>query len=135
MRAINAQYWACQEVSLDSLSLSESQHTVIVADYCRARWLIFSKVPSETFTKSWWVKARNKREWVNKWVPDFIICHPKQLLFIELKKSKTSRWGMNGSKYSEEQMEWVYVLDWYEWVTAKFCHGSDEAIEFIKSFD
>ena len=40
------------EVNLDS-TLSESQHTVIVADYLRARSIMFSKVPSETFTKSW----------------------------------------------------------------------------------
>ena len=122
------------EVSLDS-TMSESQHTVIVADYCRARWLIFSKVPSETFTKSWWVKAKNKREWVNKWVPDFIICHPKQLLFIELKKSRTLRGGMNGSVYGDEQIVWIEWLNRYEWTSAKFCHGSYEAIEFIKSFD
>ena len=57
------------------------------------------------------------------------------ILFIELKKSKTSRGGMNGSKYSEEQVEWIDWLNIYDDVTAKFCHGSDEAIEFIKSFD
>lgn len=42
---------------------------------------------------------------------------------------------MNGSKYSEEQVEWIDWLNIYDDVSAKFCHGSDEAIEFIKSFD
>lgn len=72
---------------------------------------------------------------MNKWVPDFIICHPKQLLFIELKKSRTPRGGMNGSVYWDEQVEWINYLDKREWVSAKFCHWSYEAIEFIKSFD
>lgn len=97
-----------------------------------AKWLdfnnyIFSKIPSETFTKSWSQKRKNKIEWLKPWLPDLIIILKRwSLLFIELKRAKKSL-----SKVSKEQKDWIDSLNNISNVQAVVCYGSEEAINTI----
>jgi len=101
---------------------------------------IFYKSPSETYTKSWKQKRKNKLEWVTKWFPDTtIILKCNKLLFIELKRQKPilKNWtiGKSPSVVSEEQLKWKEELNKIENVQCEICYWCNEAIETIKRID
>lgn len=92
--------------------------TPLEADDCKAlvQWmdfkgLKFSHVPSETFTKSWRQKTKNKQMGVRKGVPDYLIIIPAdrsktekaEVVFLEVKREK-------GGRLSTEQKEWIAGL-------------------------
>lgn len=111
---------------------SEHQEALILANWLRFNFYNFYKSPSETWTKSWSQKRKNKMEWVTKGFPDYtIILKRNSLLFIELKKVKGKKGGLNWSKISLEQKEWIQDLQNIDNIEAKVCHWAQEAIDFI----
>lgn len=91
----------------------------------------YTKTAQETFTASWGTKMRNKAEGVKKGIPDYVIITKKTLLFIELKKTKGKRGGMNGSVISDEQIKWIESLNKVG-VPAFVAHGADEAVKIVE---
>ena len=102
-----------------------------LAHYLRANGYVFYKSPSETFTKSWSQKRKNKLEWVTKWYPDItIILKRWSLLFIELKRKKKSL-----SRVSNEQKFWINELNNINNVQAEVCYWAAEAISLIERIE
>jgi hypothetical protein len=97
----------------------------VLAQYLDIKGVLYTKIAHETWTKSWGQKHKNKDEGLKKGFPDYVICLPKKLLFIELKKVK-------GGVVSIEQKEWIEQLDKYDGVYAAVCRGAKEAIELIE---
>jgi len=87
--------------------------------------LLFSHVPSETFTKSWKQKAKNKASGVRRGVPDYIvITGASHVCFVEMKR-------ISRSNTSAEQKEWIEALsDCQPTVHAKVCYGAQEVMDF-----
>ncbi len=104
---------------------------------CLVEWLeinqklgnivLFSHIPSETFTRSWGVKMRNKAEGVRKGVPDYVIITGGHVIFVELKRKKRS-------VVSPEQKQWIEEINKCSEVEAAICKGASDAIEFISEF-
>lgn len=61
-----------------------------------------------------------------------IILKRNSLVFIELKKEKWAKWGMNGSNISDEQKIWIENLSRIDNVDACICHWAEEAISLIQ---
>ena len=115
---------------------SEHIESVLFSDWLKKNGYRFTKSPNETFTKSWNQKRKNKSEGVSPGFPDYtIILKRKSLLFIEMKKERGKKGGMNGSVISDEQVEWVNALDDVPNVSACFAHGNKEAVEIVKRFE
>lgn len=111
---------------------SEHIETVKLSNWLRQNDYMYSKIPSETYTKSWNQKRKNKLEWVHKWIPDMmVVLKRNSLLFIELKKEKWVKWWMNWSKIWEEQKIWIETLSRIDNVDAWICHWAAEAINLI----
>lgn len=102
----------------------EYDEACILAEYCRIKGYLFSHIPNETYTRNWGTKIKNKKQGVNKGVPDYIIIIGTKLVFIELKRLK-------GSLTTPEQLEWLERLNLCG-VEAVVCKGSDEAIRFLQ---
>lgn len=113
-------------------NLSEHQHAVLFANWLRSEWYFFHHSPNETFTKFHNVRRKNTLEWVAKWFPDYVIILKRwSLLFIELKKERWKKWGLNGSKISPEQEKWIEKLGNIDNVGAYFAHWSEEAKRIV----
>lgn len=106
----------------------EASECYTLVEYLNLKKIKFTHIPQETFTKSWGVKMKNKRMGVKKGVPDYIICLPKILLFIEMKRVK-------GSSVSEEQLEWQKELSKYDNVKSFIAYGFDEAKKIIDKYE
>ena len=127
--------WNTNELTLINMK-SEHIESVQFSDWLKKNGYKFTKSPNETFTKSWNQKRKNKAEWVSAGFPDYtIILKRKSLLFIEMKKERGVKWGMNGSVISQEQTEWVNALDEIPNVSACFCHWFEEAKNTVKKFE
>lgn len=102
--------------------------------------LRFSHIANETFTRSWKIKARNKKMGVRPGVPDYLIVIPAltafenrvrkedRLVFIEMKRRDASP-----SQTSEEQTRWIQALAKVPGVTARVCRGFEEARDVIEA--
>jgi|TARA_R100001530_G_scaffold10633_1_gene10471 hypothetical protein len=112
------------------IPLTEHEESVILANWLDVKGLLYSKIPSETYTTSWNQKRKNKIEGVKKGVPDYFILINSNvgrtvLVCIELKRVK-------GGVVSLEQKEWIKQLNKVADVEAHVCKGADVAIEIIK---
>lgn len=121
-------------------TLTESQETIMLANWLKVYNYLFTKNPNETFTKFYNVKRKNRMEWVSKWVPDMMIILKRwSLLFIELKRAKkvlkSGRLSTSNSKVSEEQKLWVSELNKIQNVEACVCYGALEAIALIQELE
>lgn len=103
---------------------SEDQEQAIFVEWLRRKGYKHFRVPSETFTRSWKQKAKNKRLGVVRGVPDlFVFAHGKSMA-IEMKRKSRS------AKATPEQREWLEFLAGYGFASA-VCHGADEAMQFV----
>jgi len=82
---------------------------------------LYTHIPMETFTKSWAVKAKNKRMGVRPGFPDYVIVTNKATIFIEMK-------SMTGT-FTEDQTVWLGELN-----NAFVCQGFEEAKLVIDKF-
>lgn len=104
-------------------NISEHAHAVLFANWLRANNYFFHHSPNETHTKSWSQKRKNTLEGVASGFPDYcIILKRGSLLFIELKKARGKKGGLNGSKISDAQKSWIENLAKIENVAAFFAH-------------
>ena len=87
--------------------------------------IVYSKIPSETYTTSWKQKGKNKSEGVHRGVPDYIIVTPNTVIFCELKTEK-------GGVVSPDQKIWIESLEG-KTVKAFVAKGHKEAIHTIES--
>lgn len=87
--------------------------------------LRFTKIPNETFTRSWKTKIRNKAQGVRKGFPDYVIVTKWDVLFIEMKKTK-------GGVVRPEQILWIDDLN-RAYGNAVVCKGFEEAKNYIES--
>lgn len=116
--------------------LSEHQHAVLFANWLRSEWYFFHHSPNETFTKFHNVRRKNTLEGVSKGFPDYVIILKRwSLLFIELKKERWKKWGLNGSKISPEQATWISKLGNIDNVGAYFAHGFEEAKRIVMEME
>lgn len=102
---------------------TEDEEQAAFVQYMRLKNIIHFRVPSETYTKSWAQKAKNKRLGVVKGVPDLFVINNRKLYAVEMKRIK-------GSVTSLEQKEWIKALNEVG-VSAAVCKGAEEAIKFI----
>lgn len=110
----------------------ESLEQALFVEWLEINWYKFTAIPNSTYTKSIKQHLMNKILWVNPWLCDMlIILKRKSLLFIEMKKERWIKWGMNGSVISPEQTEWVNALDDIPNVSACFAHWCKDAIKII----
>lgn len=120
-------------------TISEHEEAKVLASFLAIllktnKIITFSKVMQETYTTSWGIKMKQKAEGVQKGIPDYVILAKDKIIFLELKKQKGKRGGLNGSHISEEQQLWIDTLNNYQSkeIVATIAHGADEAISFIK---
>jgi hypothetical protein len=90
----------------------------------QGRW-IFSHLASESSSKS--QRIKNARNGLKKGLPDFLVCAPTRVLFIELKKRK-------GGKVSPEQKVWIAALS-AAGCPATVARGFDEAKAFLEKYE
>lgn len=89
--------------------------------------LLYSHIPQETFTRSWGVKMKNKRLGVKRGVPDMLIVTPKEVLLIEMKRTK-------GGVISPDQVAWLKALgDGEKRTVATLAKGFEVARAFVDS--
>jgi hypothetical protein len=109
-------------------TLLEEQEQELLVRYLDDRGYKYSAIGHSTFTKSWKVKARNKRMGVKQGVPDLLVIVRNHLLWIELKRVK-------GGRLSEPQKDWLTALTDCEGVFAVVAKGHREAIQHIEELD
>lgn len=103
----------------------EDQECYTLVEYLELKGLKYSHIHHEMFTTSLAQRSKAKRLGVKSGVPDYIICLPDRLLFIEMKREK-------GGTLSQAQKEWIRALDGIPNVCAAVCRGFDEARVFIE---
>jgi len=64
-----------------------------------------------------------KKEGIKKGVPDLVVFLPNCILFVEMKRVK-------GSTTSDEQRQWVELINGYSYAKSAICNGADAAIQF-----
>lgn len=106
-------------------------YTMLVVEWSWSWILEFSHIPNETRTPYKSVRAKLKRMWVRKGVPDYLISiqnskNEVTVIFIELKRKKKST-------TSQEQKKWIRLLNLAH-IPAKVCKAHADAIQFISSF-
>lgn len=106
----------------------EEEDAVALADYLsilqnQGKVHVYSHIPHETFTRSWMVKVKNKRQGVRPGVPDYIIVVNGKVLFLELKRRQ-------GGHVSDEQKVWIAALEG-KTTFSQVCKGFDAAKAFI----
>lgn len=114
----------------DTIISSEYDECVTLVEYLDLRQrmgtvCLYTHIPSETFTKSWAVKRKNKIMGVRKGFPDYCVITPSDVYFIEMKRSK-------GGVVSKEQQDWIELLK-ANGIKAKVCNGFNEAKKFLES--
>lgn len=118
----------------------ETYEQQALANYLRMHNYLAYKSPSETFTKSWSQKRKNKLEGVTKWFPDTVIILKRgSLLFIELKRQRIvlKNWTLwrSPSTVSKEQKQWIEELNKLDNIQAEIAYGHEEAISIIERIE
>lgn len=104
------------------------------------RWYKYTAIPNSTRTMSFKQKIVNKLTWLNKWLCDMLIILKRwSILFIEMKLPREiwKSWKLLKSKsvVSEEQKEWVSVLNNIDNISAEICYWYEESIEKIEYYE
>ena len=108
---------------------TEEQECIALTQYLellnlQGKVVVFTHTAQETFTRSWGIKAKNKRMGVRKGCPDYIVVTTKDVLFIEMKRIKLSR-------TSDEQKQWLAAIN-ATGGKAVVCKGFSEAEKYLK---
>ncbi len=111
----------------DNATPHEDQECATLVEYLELRGVRYSHIHHEMYTTSRMQKAKMKRLGVKSGVPDYIICFPGKLLFIEMKREK-------GGRVSDSQAEWIESLNGVPNVRAVVCYGFDEARKVIDEY-
>jgi len=111
---------------IDPRKLTEEQEQEKFVIWLQEMKYKFSALPLSTYTKSWAVKMRNKRQGVRPGVPDLMIIVENFLVFIEMKRG-------DGGVISNFQKDWIEKLNSCTGVKAFVCAGAEEAKRKIRS--
>jgi len=108
---------------------TEYDECLVLVQYLELKNIKYSAIAHSTYTTSWSQKMKNKQTGLKRGVPDYLICLPKQLLFIEMKRIK-------GGVISEYQKSWIEALNNINKnIVAVVCKGADEAIKQIQKYE
>jgi hypothetical protein len=102
----------------------EDEEQAAFVQWLRLKGYPHFRVPSETYTKSWRQKAKNKALGVVRGVPDLFIVTTNGLMAIEMKRVK-------GSVTSAEQKQWIEILC-DAGVPAFVAKGAEQAIRITE---
>lgn len=105
---------------------TEYEEAKAFTEYLDLKGLLFTHIAQETFTRNWGTKMKNKLMGVRRGFPDYVVCTPRYLLFIELKR-------IRGGQISPEQRIWIDKLNEYD-CYANVCYGAEEAIKFVENY-
>jgi VRR-NUC domain len=83
----------------------------------------YTSIPNSTYTTSWSVKAKNKREGLKAGLPDLLIIINDTLIFVELKREKEG-------VVSSVQEAWIQALN-DAGQQAFVCRGYNKFVELI----
>ena len=113
----------------------ETYEAQTLAQYCDLKGFIYSKTAQETYT-SYKQSAKNKREWVRPWLPDFIILG-KNVYFIELKRQHTilkngKQWASPSSVSATQKIWWDKLKTYWKPIIYLLAYGSQEAIQMLE---
>jgi len=126
--------------------LTEYEEACNLADTLRAMNIDFYHMPQETFTKSWGVKMKNKRQGVRKGVSDYMVYLPATrsktkkaiILWVELKKArrlkKNGKLGGVMGYPTTEQLEFIEKMNTVNNIQGTVANGAEEALDYVKSF-
>lgn len=105
---------------------SESYEQERFVNWLRENGYKYTSIPNGMFTRSYAVKARNKREGLCPGFPDLVIClkGKPQLFFVEMKRLK-------GGRESPEQAGWRKAIN-QAGAKAVVCCGHEEAVEAVR---
>lgn len=99
-------------------------------DWLELKKIKYFAVPNITKTISYLSKLQKikfwqqrKKEGVKKGVPDLVVFLPNCILFVEMKRVK-------GSTTSDEQKQWIELINGYSYAKSAICNGADAAIQF-----
>lgn len=111
----------------------EYDEEVAFSDYLDARHFVHWHIPQETYTKSWGIKMKNKRQGVRKGPCDHWVIIPTKkgwtmLVAIEMKRIK-------GGSVSDEQIEFLKAFNDCQGVLGVVCFGADQAIRVVESVE
>ena len=120
----------------------ENLEAEMLAKWLRTNNYTFSHIANESWLPpkvAMLASVRKKRMWVTPGVPDYIIIlKRKTLLFIELKKPRTTKdnWeyyslSTDWIKIAPEQLHWVESLSQIDNIDAQICFWHKNAIELI----
>lgn len=88
----------------------------------------FTAIPNSTRTPYVSVRAKQIRQWVRAGLPDLFIIYKKnkqkKAVFIEMKRKQ-------GGTVSQEQKEWIHLLNETEGLQAFVAKGFDEAKKIL----
>jgi hypothetical protein len=118
-------------MKLQTLIRSEDAEAEVLAQYLlllqrQGKIELYTKIPNETYTKSWSAKRKNTRLGLRPGFPDYVVVTEKFVLFPELKRTKNS-------VTSVFQKEWIAKLDG-KITVSRVCKGYDQAKQFIDAY-
>lgn len=111
------------------IQLSEYEECLLLVEYldllqAQGKVQLYTHIPNETYTKSWGVKIKNKKQGVRKGFPDYVVVLTDKVIFLEMKKAK-------GGVVSKEQKQWLDALSSLGHI-AVACRGFDDAREVLE---
>jgi len=104
---------------------TEYEEACVFVEWLDLRGIKFSHLAQETYTKSWGVKMRNKKQGVKRGVPDYLCIVNNHLVFIELKRK-------GHGVVSQEQQGWIDALNICKNTQAYVAKGANDAISIIE---
>ncbi len=103
----------------------EYEECLVLVEYLELKGYPFAHIHQEMYTTSWKQKMKAKQLGVKAGLPDYIICLPNKLVFLEMKRQK-------GGVVSQAQHEWLIEFNKYKDVIAIYTKGAGQAIEAIE---
>ncbi|MFO0764091.1 MAG: VRR-NUC domain-containing protein [Candidatus Gracilibacteria bacterium] len=119
--------------------MTETQHSEAFARWLVLHRYIFTHIANESGLPpkvAMIVGAKKKRMGVSPGVPDFMIILKRgSLLFLEMKKERGPKGGLNDSHIDPTQEEWIQALSSINNVGAFFAHGYEDAIRIVNEME
>jgi len=115
---------------------TESQHQAAVVQYCRLRGWPFWNTDQAVRIKNPAVRGIRARAGVRAGLPDLVVFVTNggraELAFVEMKRERGPKGGLNGSKIGPGQIQFGDLCAQAD-ILHRFCHGADEAIQFLNA--
>jgi hypothetical protein len=111
------------------LKLTEYHECLLLVKYLnllqtQGKVLLYTHIPSESYTKNWGAIMKSKRLGTNAGFPDYVIIGKTKVICIEMKRSG------KGARISEEQLLWLVGLSG-RGVPSYICYGFDDAKKIL----